>query len=544
MTSINSNIPLNMVLPPLTSTSRYINRSKEVEVLPDNASASYSPDEIDELSFTLNSSSDFLDGQNSYLKFKLACVLTDGGADVATKHLSTGGAHSAIRSLEVRLANGTLLERVEEYGRLHALFSSYTAPQDHTDMTEFASGDSIPVKDYIPEESDEKLLEDATFTGGNFDASTGILTLTAGSASSEISENDVIFLGNGESSAFQSAFGIVKTVSSDTSVVLYGITQTDVADFDLDALTSVKILKQQRKGVVVPARKLCANTTDITLCLKPFSSFLQQSNLIPLPLLKNLQIVIRLAPANMLLVSGTGAAPAGAMVRSYTIKQPRMVCRFVEPSAEITQQYLDMYRGKGLEYHMVGYAHHQNTIDSGQSGSVSLRIDANVRSCRKIMSIVQSRINENNDTSSYQFDSAGTFLKAGITDYQYSVGSERFPHYSKLNVEDVYMVQNFQNALKVFNAFNNTLHKLRFRPDQYRANQTIDAITNESSKFLMGASLERDDDSAFTGMDLSQESVYLELTKSAVARQLTVRTWLAHDITLNVSANNGVVVRK
>jgi len=138
---VKASVPVQAQVPSVSSTSKHIIRNRSVEVLP-QAQTTYAYSGSDRIEFQIASSSDFLDAMNSYLRFELTCALAEADADDTTKYLAEGGAHSLFREIRLETAQGTIIERIEDYNKLYALMSQLTHSREHVDLVEQVSGDS------------------------------------------------------------------------------------------------------------------------------------------------------------------------------------------------------------------------------------------------------------------------------------------------------------------------------------------------------------------------------------------------------------------
>ena len=554
-------IPHSAIPPSMVSASKHVQNRRLVEVQP-QSQVSYSEGGNSQIVFDINSPSDFWDMVNSYLRFQLTCDLSLGGSNTALRYLAEGGGHALFKTITVETQSGTLIQRIDRANRLYSIMSSASHSPEHVDYVLGRAGDSAGTEPYDPKGS---ALRDVTFTAGSYDASTGIVTLTGGLATSELQLGDVLFLGNSESSAFESASGIIKTITSDTAVVLYGDTDTTATDPDLAALTEVKVLRARDVRKVDPMRKLACNTDNHVICLQPYAPFLRMHEWFPLFLVRGgLRVTLTLErPEFVLCCPAEGTFSAAA----YTIDNPVWCCSMVTPDQSLSQQYLDMYKSSGIAYNFIGYRHYLDIQSGGLGAPHVTQINANVRSARHILGRIQNlrantvtALNVNSGRSTITCDSIAQGLKANLQEYQFQAGSERFPQARPINCTDISNSEAFSELERVMshmgasNVFGKRFEFVQWAEvanwvNEYESTQVVD-----SQRFIVSAELARDP-TPWAGLDLSLNALQATLNFDAIyyigdkdetspstdAADRYFHWFLGYDQSLLLSSNGNVV---
>lgn len=135
-------IPHEMIIQTSKSSSAHVLRNRQVEILPSETGA-FSFAGNDRIVINLSSQTEFLNGQDSYLKGNIACVLTDAGADEKSKALDEGGVTANFRNIELRTQSGVLLERWDRSNRLYAMISKATHPRYFVESAMGSQLDSV-----------------------------------------------------------------------------------------------------------------------------------------------------------------------------------------------------------------------------------------------------------------------------------------------------------------------------------------------------------------------------------------------------------------
>lgn len=133
-------VPTEMMVPPIVSTSKHILRNRLEAITPITSASQYSFDTNSRLEFIINSSGDMINFNRSFLRFDLACSVTNGTANSIS--LATGGGHSLFSEIRVEASNGTIFQRIRGYNRFYAMYSQ-SFSQEYVEQTGWAYGDSV-----------------------------------------------------------------------------------------------------------------------------------------------------------------------------------------------------------------------------------------------------------------------------------------------------------------------------------------------------------------------------------------------------------------
>lgn len=497
MITVKPQVPIQTVVPDISSTSKHFIRSRNVEILP-NSQVNYSYSGNNQIEFTISSGQDFIDFSNSYLRFDVTCALNNNGADDTAKYLSEGGIHSVFREVRLETASGTVIERVDRYNKLYALLSQFTQSKEMVDRTEFASGDGSCFQDFVAPCD----LKDAFF-----DSDTGTVGAVGGIA------------------------------DPDFRVVYTGVIGANASG---DPGSSMK----------TPTRKKVANTESIAVMMKPLLSFMSLSQIIPLYLIRGgCRLVMVLDnPATCLATPSTraGTGFAGANV---TLSNARYIARMITPSEELTSMYISKFNTSGMAYPLICYKHFLDILGSG-TGVESKQIFSNVRSARFVLQRLQVASLETADDNttaalnSYSFDSCAIGLKENLKEYQFSSGSKQFPVF-KVQVDDIGQYEAFNRLLQAVGVYGSSMTQ-RFDPYEWTEDNAIMGIT-DSTRFAIGEDLSRDK-SVLTGTDLQTVPLNYELnfddalTIGGALQSRYLHTFVGYDTLVSISSS-GVIVR-
>jgi len=518
-TRISSVIPTYAVVPATKSTSKHIMDRRSLEIVP-TSQTSFSYNTNSRVQFDISSPASFWDLQSSYIRFKLTCALTNNGVNDVNKYLSEGGAHSLFRSIEVSTQNGTLIQRIDRYSKFASIMNNLCYSADHVDTMLAREGDSMSYRDFEPEVSGGDSVRDFSYTLASVEydhtggAAEQLLVLgAAGRATSELKVGDVLRI----ETAVLNYTARVLTIISDTSITIEGLPAVDIA---AAAVLSLKLLRGKQ---VEPVRKRVANNVSV-LTFQPMVPFLQLGNWIPLMLIRGgLRITLELERPEFCLATTSTPTGTGFAGANVIIDNPTYVCDFINPDEQLAKSYLDMHRSGGVPYMFTGIRHWLDTCTG--VGPKSTNLNANVRSARWILSVIQNQRHEtitsataNLGKSTYSTDACGNFLKAGLKEYEYVSGSERFPLNKPLDVTNYTNAEVFTELLKVVDR-NAPIWESRIQPWEFQSvlhnihpeQQGRVIGSGDSHKFIYGASLVRDNGSVFTGLDLSLQGITANL---------------------------------
>jgi hypothetical protein len=147
MSAIKSAIPLELSALELSSGSEYIVRRRQSEIPANEATSFGQANGVYRCQFNIGSSGiEYLDGPNSYFKAKLTVnhATTDNATKSLFAYLDEGGIHALIKSVEIRLRNGTRIEFIENYNKYYSVLSNLRhSPNQIESVEAHLSGDSM-----------------------------------------------------------------------------------------------------------------------------------------------------------------------------------------------------------------------------------------------------------------------------------------------------------------------------------------------------------------------------------------------------------------
>ena len=147
MSSLNipNVIPEMFTLSTDSSASKAILRKQLLEIVP-NQQVDFDPNRNPLMRFNLSSNSDFLVGNDSYLKFNLQFSPNDPTIQEEVHiDFGRGGVHNLFKSIELRsIHNGMLIQRYEYYNRMNNLLSLVHENKEYVSKFGYLSGDVEP----------------------------------------------------------------------------------------------------------------------------------------------------------------------------------------------------------------------------------------------------------------------------------------------------------------------------------------------------------------------------------------------------------------
>lgn len=497
MKSIKSTTPLELTALELSSSSEYIVRRRQSEIPANESTAFGEAAGVYRCQFNIGSSGvEWLDGQNSYFKCKLTvnAATTTGNSNIQA-FLDEGGIHALIKSVEVRLRNGTRLEFIENYNKFYSILSNLRHSEGHiTSIESQLSGDSM----------------------GDIPALDPYRTRSMYQATVPIA-NDLLISGP-----------VVNNVATMNSL-LYN-----------------------------QAREKFANGTAHTVVFKLASNFLNNVKYLPLPMLQQLQVIIEWDKAALgtyvLKRTAPGGAPAALVAAedtlTYSISTPVFVANLVEPSQSVIAAFEKTYKESSIDLY---YLSHRTQRKIETSPSVNMEISTQFRSARYVLGAIfeDQAFLESGNGKGYKSNS--TFRKSAMTSYVFKSGGMRFPEHGPVDTSVLYGSEALNNALIAVKQHGSIQHDSRIRPWQFFSDisKYYTEINNaavevkDSTKFIFGASLCRGDN--FTGADLTQNTLFLEANflfgADGYVNNKNVFTIVGYDCVLSLSARAGAIVR-
>jgi len=559
---------------PMTSSDFVVSRRMR-EYVSDGA-RSFSYDGNNVIKFTLNSADAFLDGRNSWLQFKLystflvGAIAADGGitvqpGDYLSRFLETGGAHSLFSRLRISLSNGTIISDYD-YSQLYAMVRQHTMSAQHLQFQEGMSsfdGSASDIYEYGAPLSSKKTYQQITSTvnahrclsgGGN------LYNLRIDGLTSNFKVGDGIQVV-GTMSVGNAGHNIVNgivTSITDADNLVFTADSASVAFQDTNASVGAvyKVLRGDASHRFRGAQGV--SPSNYVLCkVKLFSDFFNNIKYLPLPFLRNLTIELTLnRPAHSVVFAKSAATTPSF---SWTIDDPVIVANLVTPSESLMNAYVDQYNSEqGIMLHWIDYQSNRRTL-STISASDTLIIPSNCHSALAILvaqKLPEAQAVVSGDT--WINDTNGISVKAGITSYQFQVGSEYFPFNRPVQCGD----SNDTDADYIANgnAWNYVLqaldsHGAKYEcssiiPNEYYATNSINrptatTLTNESLRFYLAARLDRDGN--FTGIDTSNNDIQLNINRlaayagAAKYNNTYLHSFVVHNRLMRISKASSIV---
>jgi hypothetical protein len=493
MNQIKSAPPLELTTLTLSSASEYIVRRRQSEIPANESTAFGESAGVYRCQFNIGSSGvEWLDGQNSYFKCKLTVTAATSTDDRSIQaFLDEGGIHALIKSVEVRLRNGTRLEFIENYNKFYSILSNLRHSEGHiTSIESQLSGDSmgdIPAMDPYRTRS---MYQTTVVIGDE-------LKIAA------VATPNVLYNQARDKFANGTAHTVVFKLAS-------------------NFLNNVKYLPLpmlQQLQVVIEWDKTALGAY----------------------VLKR--------------VTSTGAPAALVTNNeslSYSISTPVFVANLVEPSQSVIAAFEKTYKESSIDLY---YLCHRTQRKIETSPSVNMEISTQFRSARYVLGAIfedQAFLESGNGRG---YKSNSTFRKSAMTSYVFKSGGMRFPEHGPVDTSILYGSEALNNALIAVKQHGSIQHDSRIRPWQFFSDisKYYTEINNaaveikDSTKFIFGASLCRGDN--FTGADLTQNTLFLEANFDSGAGATTyvtnknVFTVVGYDCVLSLSARAGAIVR-
>lgn len=528
------------------STSDFIAARREKIFIPD-AQTDFSFETNDRLTFTLNSTNEMIDGQNSWIEFDLTVV---GAGDDLTANQRTqriidaGGAHALFRRLQVTLSNGTQIEDIIGYNKLYSIIRHNTISENHVRYVEAPlSGDGMVDSKYEATARQDFTVDEVVLgniAAATYTAATGVVAAlgATGEVLTQLKVGDTVtFVLDGAVVARRVSGTVVELISNQSFRISgLGFYQRTVAPADVVNLQAGQItgMTVARSGLL-SARYRAGSTNAIKLKMKPFSNFFTNSKFVPLMFLKNLQITLELERGP--LVFKFLAAPGANASITYTIKNPRLICSLITPSEPYLQSVLDAYNTpEGLYYPFLSFQGSSRSITNADVQTIT--IPANCRSAKAFIAAQFFGLSEGIEAASYVNDCISTTPKNRVSSFQVRVGSESFPFGRPVDTDDIFNGEALSHLQKALDLHGNISHHNSMIPSDYWAVNSVNGANNESKRFVMGVPLSRDISSSATGVDMINNDIQLDLTRNVTndaAVNCYLRSWIIYDSALQIS---------
>jgi hypothetical protein len=538
------------------STANFIVSTRFQEYLSDSSGA-YAPGQI--IRYTINSSDSLLDGRNSYFRFQLNPTFA---ATVNSPRIDLGGIHAMINTFRILLSNGTEIERLDQYNKMYAIARRYMLDNDYVKNLEPSLSQDSMTDLWYREDSFELPLIDFAGNTTTFVATTGVVANLNTDATEYIDVGDYVeIVGR---AALGGGSGVVASVGAATFTIdVVGDAPKNLANA---AAFSRIIVWKKYKGerAIVTGQQgynqygvMNANTPfalaggNIQVMFKPFSDFFNNSKMIPLMLMRNLQFELTLEQPNLCFFQETTRAGFAAANFTYTLSECRFIACLRQPSEMLKNALLDQYNSPmGIPISFTSFWHTQNTI-TGNAGYQAV-IPTRVKSCRGVISAHYYPYSEENVQLAQQYRSISTTPKDGVDGYQYIIGSQRFPSYAEVKTAGILNGEMMQHALSVQGALGIPNHPSSVSRPEFNATNTFPTdsyaaagavrVQIESKAFIMAVNTSSFD-SYSCGADLTSNQLQIQVNRTGGYNAGTVlRSWVLHDRMLLLSASNSVVL--
>lgn len=547
-------IPEEFVLQAPTSTSKSILRKNLMEVLP-VGSADYSSGQNATIAFQISSNSDILCGAESYFRFDFKNTTDSTNLQPATEYMEpslafdVGGINALFKSIEVRaLGNGITLQRYDDYNCYNALSSLlYDTEQDV--MENHVAGDDV-------DPSESRFNRAVAISTAAWTAASGTLT---GNGTKFLQENLVGKIIQ-VSLATYSWTGLVASVASDTSLVMYGGPQADVGAANAD----IWVLSVDSPGLHNWRRwfhSYVSGSGYHVVIFKPRVSILQHN--LPLFLMKGgIEIIFELADGGrgIQILEPSNLATDSAKTIAYTISRPRYFAQMITPHPDIIDEYIRQWKSPtGLVYSIPSVRSRQisGSINDG-TGGTSLNYSVGVRSARRAYLVVRPSTlaaGAAGNAVGNRANSVSAFPRTKIRSFQAKIGSHEYPNRAVQTLSsNTVQAAEFSEAWKQLMMVagpcrgNRRLkyHQFTSSGQQYYmvSNSSEDAtVVQDSRHFIMAFDFSRDKglNGDLTGADLSIVPLAVDLNRTAAATEYTSATFLyqlfvEHDSFLKISS--------
>lgn len=571
MSSMNSlqivPIPPNEFSPSIaTSSSEFVSARRVREYIPDGPSI-YEQSSADKIVFTLNSADSFLDGVNSFLRFKLGITPGTGtnftAQEQTARFLASGGGHALFKNLTISLSNGTQIENIERYSDLYHIIKSWTMSKDHLVHNEHTSGDGYwtSYRDRESPYGNQWSVVDNQNGALALDAATGAVTGFANITASGIQVGDelciVLSTTNATNRTPTILYCRVVSISTVNNLIVegYGIDLVGPINIAAAGNTGIQIVYRWNRAVSARARSasqvVVNNTTlpgtEVQLKVKLLSNFLQNNKYVPLCFLKNLRIELTLnRPSHCLVTQKLNANGAQiAPLYQAVLGDVRYVASLVTPSEPLLNEYIKMFNNDGIVMNYISYQYNLKVIEGAVQESVI--IPASCRSALAVISAQYMPYSEGSDGDTWSQDTIATTIKGNVTEFQYQVGSEFFPFGRQVQCQGVFNGDAFNHTLMAFASHSAKLETCSIVPQEWYAINTVlrqvaaaANLTDESVRFIMASRLDRT--GSFSGLDLSSSDLQLNITRSgALAFRPFLRSYVVHNRSIKISKLGSIV---
>ncbi len=586
--------PAATLLKPLVSSSRYMVRARQQEMLP-LQQTTFSPTTNTVIEFQVSSADSFIDWASSYIRIQLQGVqiLNNTSALDTSTTLSEGGAHSLFRRVSLRSATGAMICEQLNYNILAPMLSSALQSREQVRSVGASYGDS-PSPWF---EMDDQYIR-AAWPSTSVAVAVQTTVAISGStvtlqAAAPLEVGDIILLGKAaytETQLVQVASVTSPTVFiaaiapgavlGTTNVVWdgniiktpklyqsaryiaaqdFGATGPGLTRASTDSATfSNKSIQPNLGGVTTSIMNPVASSAQgITLCFQPWMEYFRRLEWDPVFLVQGgfiLSLELETQPARCLISNQAVVTTfAGA---TFTIANPRLVAKMIQPTDKLKDQYVNLFKGPGLFYSFRSYAHY--VTNDSISTNVTQQVSVGKRGVNHVLACIQAypemTVGAGTLTdatgSTYTVDSLATRLSAGLQRYYFTALSLNYPLDNFIRLEyDYYNAEPLAQLDYALSQYGSVLANHRFLPHEWMSINTVSGTAQESKRLILAANFAKDE-SPFTGVDLSQSPLQINMqfgstyTCGGVASSLRyILLFVNHDNLAYYSSAHGIQIQ-
>ena len=304
------------------------------------------------------------------------------------------------------------------------------------------------------------------------------------------------------------------------------------------------------------ARKWVANN-NVKICMQVEVPFFKMGQYIPLPFIQNgMRLRMFMERPEFVLQSRAAASPTFTLA-DCVISNARLLVRMVEPAQHILQSYQQVFSSTGLVYNYVDYWYSSDAIAGSSTGQSMIPLRRSLASVRSAYSVIQNlkgatltaSTGINRNLSTYGHDSIGTFVKAFLSAYSYSIGSEYWPYQSEVDM----LTADNSEALRMYldargmeggkqMSLREPIHKWSERVADGVAENESGQV--DSTKLVLAARFSRYPQDSWSGVDGRSNPMNLNVSFSApyllnaTATDRYFRTWIEFDRSLILHMNS------
>lgn len=501
-------VPSQLRVLPLATGAGRVARKVKREILPVR-SETFSYNSSPEMEFHISAGKDMLIPRECYLRFTLNVKSLLGTVPDAGCRLSSHGVHGLFRRLEISDRANRLIEVIDEYDHVSNVVSHVYDNKDYCRVNNFIEGQSEtttpakngPVSREFPKTINEQNPLDMSVAARSVDVAINGTTVTRTSGPVFTAENSVGRFVNfyRPDELVHTAVISVRT-DDDTVTIIPAYPLPRNATGDLAAETGVTLVFMDEPDRV-------GYNEDREFVMKLQSGLFESYQDLPLFLMDGLNIKLYLQQDSRPFIN----SPLGTDVTlDYTIKDARFVCNLRTPSAELRDQYLEMFNKGLLNYPFMTY-HAMTKFSTGNAVSrVQFDLPISKSSIKKCFFVIQSdtergNLNSGNGrTNSFKSDSF-RYVNAGLSEFQFKIGAMDYPA-QPMRIPDKYAANAFAELQICGNKLRDDLRVSRITLQDWIAQSpgyTLNGSTNwvaEPLKRIFGVRFDTIEDDMLSGV--------------------------------------------